>query len=84
VTYEEKRRGEPRTETQIIWLRESATTFAAQCDACHHDRAWPPAVIRGALLAEADVGFATCWRGHRVRVRRFARVHAQAVRSQPA
>jgi len=41
-------------------------------------------VIRGALCPEADVGFITCWRGHRIRVRRFPRVHVEAVRSQPA
>jgi hypothetical protein len=70
---------------QIIWLRETATAFAAQCEACHHDRAWPPVVIRGELRAEADVGFVTCWRGHRVRVRRMPRARveaeAQAVRT---
>ena len=44
-----------------------------QCEECHRDRAWPPVVIRGALCQEADVGFVTCWRGHRVRVRRMPR-----------
>jgi len=67
-------------ETQIIWLRDTATSFAAQCDACHDDRAWPPVVIRGELCEEADVGFVTCWRGHRVRVRRFPRVHVEVTR----
>ena len=32
-----------------------------------------PTVIEGSLRLAADVGFVTCWRGHRVRVRRIAR-----------
>ena len=55
------------------------TTFAAQCEECHRDRAWPPVVIRGALCEEADVGFVTCWRGHRVRVRRMPRARVDAM-----
>ena len=31
----------------------------------------PPAIVPGTLRTEADVGFATCWRGHRVRVKRI-------------
>jgi hypothetical protein len=58
-------------------LREAATSFSAQCEACHYERAWPPVVVRGALCPEADVGFTTCWRGHRIRVRRFPRIPAQ-------
>jgi hypothetical protein len=41
-------------------------------------------VIRGALCPEADVGLITCWRGHRIRVRRMPRVHTEALRTQPA
>ena len=26
---------EQRTETQIIWLRDTATSFSAQCEQCH-------------------------------------------------
>jgi hypothetical protein len=32
-----------------------------------------PTVIEGSLRLAADVGFVTCRRGHRVRVRRIAR-----------
>jgi hypothetical protein len=35
-------------------------------------------VIRGELCPEADVGFVTCWRGHRVRVRRMPRLRVEA------
>jgi hypothetical protein len=68
-------------QAQVIWLRGAATTFAAQCEACHHDRRWPPVVVRGSLCQEADVGFATCWRGHRIRVRRLVRERVAAIGS---
>jgi hypothetical protein len=64
------------THTQIIWLQSDATHFAAPCDACRTERRWieiSPAVVEGSLRLDADVGFATCWRGHRIRVRRIAR-----------
>jgi hypothetical protein len=34
--------------------------------------------VRGGLCPEADVGFVTCWRGHRIRIRRIMRAQAQA------
>jgi hypothetical protein len=63
-------------ERQIIWLQSHATTFTAPCDACRSDRGWErisPTVVEGHLRIEADVGFVSCRRGHRIRVRRIAR-----------
>jgi hypothetical protein len=47
--------------------------FAAPCEACELERRTPPAIVQGTLRKEADVGFVTCWRGHRVRVKRITR-----------
>jgi hypothetical protein len=63
--------------TQVIWLRADTTSYCEQCEECSRDRALPPTeatLIQGSLRPEADVGFTTCRRGHRVRVRRVARV----------
>jgi hypothetical protein len=56
--------------------------FRAPCDACRaalelgHE-AWSvglrSTVVEGTLRAEADVGFMTCRRGHRIVVRRASR-----------
>jgi hypothetical protein len=68
----------------VIWLGADATAYAVPCEACHEDGAWPrliePTVIEGTLRAEADVGFTTCRRGHRIRVRRIARLRVVAAR----
>ena len=52
--------------------------------ACHEERRWPrpigATVVEGTLRAEADVGFTTCRRGHRIRVRRIARLQVVAAR----
>ena len=70
-------------ETQIVWLAPDSTAFAVTCECCREDRRWPhllePTVVEGSLRPDADVGFATCRRGHRIRVRRIARVRAAAV-----
>jgi hypothetical protein len=63
-------------EQQVIWLHSTATAFAAPCEACRSDprpaeRA--PSDVEGSLKLVADVGFVTCRRGHRIRVRRIAR-----------
>jgi hypothetical protein len=66
----------------VIWVRGDARTFAAPCDACRADRHWrylSPTVVEGTLRIEADVGFVTCRRGHRIRVRRIARSPLTAV-----
>jgi hypothetical protein len=57
-------------------MQSDATTFIAPCEACRDEYAWEsvvPALIEGTLRLQADVGFVTCWRGHRIRVRRIAR-----------
>ena len=63
-------------DRQIVWVQSDATSFAAPCEACRSERSWndiSPTVIEGSLRLEADVGFLTCRRGHRIRVRRIAR-----------
>ncbi len=68
----------------MIWLGAEATAFAAPCEACREDRSWPglidPVVVEGTLRREADVGFTACRRGHRIRVRRIARLRVVATR----
>ena len=39
-----------------------------------------PTLVEGTLRADADVGFTTCFRGHRIRVRRIARLRVAAAR----
>jgi hypothetical protein len=69
---------------QVIWLGADATDYAVPCDACSEERRAPgliePTVVEGTLRQEADVGFTTCWRGHRIRVRRIARLRVVAAR----
>ena len=75
-------------------MTSEAVEFRAPCAECradlervHHERGphvWSvglrAAVVEGTLRREADVGFATCRRGHRVVVRRAASpVHLVAV-----
>ena len=68
----------------MIWLGADATVYAVPCEACHEEAAWPrlvgETVVEGSLRAEADVGFTTCRRGHRIRVRRIARLRVVAAR----
>ncbi len=69
---------------QVIWLGADATDYAVACDACREDHRWvaeiDDTVIEGTLRREADVGFTTCWRGHRIRVRRITRLRVVAAR----
>jgi hypothetical protein len=63
-------------ERQHVWLGPEATSFAEPCEACLSIReslAARHVVVEGTLRAEADVGFCTCRRGHRIVVRRVAR-----------
>jgi len=69
-------------ERQHVWLGPEATTFDEPCEAClaareslHVDAC----VVHGTLRRDADVGFTTCRRGHRIVVRRVARKLARAV-----
>ena len=68
----------------MIWLGADATAYAVPCEACRDERVWPRSVeatvVEGTLRAEADVGFTTCRRGHRIRVRRIARLRVVAAR----
>jgi hypothetical protein len=66
----------------VIWLGADATAYAVPCEACRDEGAWPRSVgetvVEGSLRAEADVGFTCCRRGHRIRVRRIARLRVVA------
>ncbi|MGE5273608.1 MAG: hypothetical protein ACM3QU_07585 [Verrucomicrobiota bacterium] len=68
----------------MIWLGADATDYAVPCEACEEDGAstdsLQPTLVEGTLRREADVGFTTCWRGHRIRVRRIARLRVAAAR----
>ena len=69
---------------QVIWLGADATDYAVPCEACEEEDSWsralPSTLVEGTLRREADVGFTTCWRGHRIRVRRIARLRVVAAR----
>jgi hypothetical protein len=66
------------SERQVVWLNGEATEFAALCEICLADCrrelglvvASRVSRVDGRLCREADVGFRTCRRGHRILVRR--------------
>jgi hypothetical protein len=63
-------------ERQHVWLGPEATTFEEPCEAClalREPLAADLLLVHGSLRREADVGFTTCRRGHRIVVRRVAR-----------
>ncbi len=66
----------------MIWLGADAIDYAVACEACREERGlanpFGATVVEGTLRREADVGFTTCRRGHRIRVRRIARLRAVA------
>jgi hypothetical protein len=69
-------------ERQHVWLGPEATTFHEPCDACMSVReslAVEACLVHGTLRREADVGFTTCRRGHRIVMHRVARRLARAV-----
>ncbi len=70
-------------QRQHVWLGPDATTFDEPCDAClavARDAIVGDACIaHGTLRREADVGFTTCKRGHRIVMRRVARRLARVV-----
>ena len=73
-------------ERQHVWLGPEATTFDELCEACLSYRESDsesepagPCVVHGTLRRDADVGFSTCRRGHRIVVHRVARSLARAV-----
>ena len=69
-------------ERQHVWLGPEATSFDEPCEVCLAAReslAADRCVVHGTLRRDADVGFTTCWRGHRIVMHRVARPLAQAV-----
>jgi hypothetical protein len=63
---------------QHVWVGPEATSFTAPCEAClarREPELWGIAIgaarVSGELRLDADVGFTTCARGHRVVVRRI-------------
>lgn len=63
-------------ERQHVWLGPEATTFDEPCDACmllRESLSVDALVVHGTLRADADVGFTSCRRGHRIVVRRIVR-----------
>jgi hypothetical protein len=69
-------------ERQHVWLGPDATSFAEPCEACLSTResiAIRHVMVHGTLGPDADVGFTTCSRGHRIVVRRVGRYALAAV-----
>ncbi|HEV7640483.1 MAG TPA: hypothetical protein VGO39_06445 [Gaiellaceae bacterium] len=69
-------------ERQHVWLGAEATTFDEPCEAClavGASIAADTCVVHGTLRPEADVGFTTCRRGHRIVVHRIVRPLARAI-----
>ena len=67
-------------EEQTVVLLGRATGFSAVCDACVEEQlagllgdSWVGARVSGSLELDHDRGWATCARGHRVRVIRAGR-----------
>jgi hypothetical protein len=68
-------------QRQHVWLGPEATSFAEPCEAClaTRDQGWQigiplPSTVEGTLRRDADVGFVTCRRGHRIIVHRVGRL----------
>jgi hypothetical protein len=59
-------------ERQHVWLGPEATSFDEPCEACltMREELESEALVHGTLRADADVGFTTCPRGHRIVMRR--------------
>ena len=69
-------------ERQHVWLGPEATSFDEPCEAClsyRESTTTEACVVHGTLRRDADVGFLTCRRGHRIVVRRVARRLARTV-----
>jgi hypothetical protein len=78
------------SERQHIWVGPDTTSFESSCESClshrggrTYDDTWSLAVdaaqVEGTLRRDADVGFTTCRRGHRIVVHRVGRSLARAV-----
>ena len=60
-------------QRQHVWLGPEATSFDEPCEACAATREAfesDAGLVHGTLRADADVGFTTCPRGHRIVMRR--------------
>ena len=59
-------------ERQHVWLGPEATSFDELCEACVAARELESEtlLVHGTLRVDADVGFTTCPRGHRIVMRR--------------
>jgi hypothetical protein len=71
-------------DRQHVWVGPEATSFEVPCEACLAKRdgfydtdGWTPtgesAVTEGTIRRDADVGFTTCRRGHRIVIHRVGR-----------
>ena len=67
-------------EEQTVVLLGRTTGFTAVCDACAEEQlaellgeSWVGASVSGSLALDHDRGWATCPRGHRIRVVRAGR-----------
>jgi hypothetical protein len=61
-------------ERQHVWLGPEATTFDEPCEAClslRESLSTDALIVHGTLRPDADVGFTTCRRGHRIVMRRL-------------
>ncbi len=60
---------------QTVWLPPRGTSFTEICEACEEEHPVDPgcthATVSGSLRLDADRGWATCARGHTVRVLRM-------------
>jgi len=70
-------------ERQVIWVRDGVTSFTCLCEECLAapepqvgTYGYRAAKVEGRLSARADVGFARCYRGHPISVRRVGRTAA--------
>jgi hypothetical protein len=59
---------------QTIWLAPRATGFTEICETCEeeHPEVVAHATVRGTLRLDAEAGWASCPRGHAVRVLRMS------------
>ena len=78
------------SERHHVWVGPDTTSFESSCEICLSRRGgwadtygWSLAVdsalVEGTLRRDADVGFTTCRRGHRIVVHRVGRGLAHAV-----
>jgi hypothetical protein len=78
------------TERQHVWVGPETTSFECSCEVCLSRRGgwadtygWSLGVdaarVEGTLRRDADVGFTTCRRGHRIVVHRVGRAVAHAI-----